>query len=545
MDDRVRFVGRVDDHVLRRWQRTAAVTVCLSRHEAYGLVLAEAVAAGSGVVASDIEAHREVASAIGGRVRLVHPDLPASDLAAAIEEARRESSEVWPEPSVTTWQEVAERTLALYDGRAVARGRAMTPARSGGGRPTHVCIVGSGMTFVSGISYFTYFLAAAFTERYETSVVLMRRLVPRRFYPGRDRVGAPISDLEVASICPTFDGVDWFALPSLLRAGRFLRHQRPDVVVFQWWTGAVVLSYLHLARVARRGGARVILEFHEDQDTGEASLPMVERIVRPGLCRLIRRADHFVVHSEWDRARLSDRFCLDPTEVSVIPVGPFDVGGDDETGPPIRSVDGEAGTDRTVTVLFFGTIRPYKGLEDLIDAFDLLPRGDELQWRLLVVGETWEGWDLPTRKIRASPFAGDIEFINRYVTDAEIPQLYARADIVALPYLRSSASGPLHLTMRRGLPVVITDVGGLREAARDYPGTVFVPAGDPRSLADGIVAGLDLRGVRHEGTGTWERSVELFSAAIDRPNSEEVDGRPFRGGLPGSDPSGRLSRAFH
>jgi len=114
VDDRVRFIGRVETDVLRRWQRTAAVTVCLSRHEAYGLVLAEAVTAGSAVVASDIEAHREVASAVGGRVRLVPPDLSASDLAAAIEEAHRGSSEARPEPSVTTWTEVAERTLALY-----------------------------------------------------------------------------------------------------------------------------------------------------------------------------------------------------------------------------------------------------------------------------------------------------------------------------------------------------------------------------------------------------------------------------------------------
>src|SRR3974377_2057895 len=90
------------------------------------------------------------------------------------------------------------------------------------------------------------------------------------------------------------------------------------------------------------------------------------------------------------------------------------------------------------------------------------------------VGEAWEGWDLPERKIRSSPFAADIEFINRYVVDAEIAGLYSRADVVALPYHRSSASGPLPLTMQRGLPVVITDVGGLTEASRDYSGTVCV-----------------------------------------------------------------------
>ncbi len=112
--NRIRFVGRLDTDLLRRWQRTAAVTVCLSRHEAYGLVLAEAVAAGSAVVASDIPAHREVAAAVGGRVRLVPPDLSIPELAAAIEEAQTTPSEAIVVANTPTWTEVAERTLAVY-----------------------------------------------------------------------------------------------------------------------------------------------------------------------------------------------------------------------------------------------------------------------------------------------------------------------------------------------------------------------------------------------------------------------------------------------
>ncbi len=281
----------------------------------------------------------------------------------------------------------------------------MTAARSEEAPALRVCIVGSGTQFVSGVSYYTYFLVDTFAKRYETSVVLMRNLVPRRFYPGRDRVGTPITDLHASKICPAFDGVDWFAIPSLPRAGRFLRQQKPEVIVFQWWTGAVLPAFLYLLAVARRGGAKVILEFHEDQDTGEASLPLVERIVRPGLRRLILGADHFVVHSEWDRNRLCEKFCLEPSAVSVIPVGPFEVGGEHES--PARAETGapSQGSDETITVMFFGTIRPYKGVEDLIDAFELLPRRGRVRWRLLVVGETWEGWDLPERKIRSSPFA--------------------------------------------------------------------------------------------------------------------------------------------
>jgi glycosyltransferase involved in cell wall biosynthesis len=382
-----------------------------------------------------------------------------------------------------------------------------------------ICVVGSGTRFISGISYYTYYLSGALQQTFDVSVILMRRLLPRRFYPGRERVGAHITDIETSNIVPTFDGVDWFAVPSLFRAGRFLREHQPDVVVFQWWTGTVLHSFLYLLRVARRSGASIVLEFHEDQDSGEAGMPLVERLVRPGLRHLIGSAEHYVVHSQWDKDRLGAKFSLDPAKVSVIPHGPYPINVGPEPAPtnavtaPVREEGQHEGEE--VTILFFGTIRPYKGAEDLVEAFDLLPRDGSIHWRLLAVGETWEGWELPAEKIRESAFAEDIEFVNRYVTDAELPELFDRADIVALPYHRASASGPLHMTMHRGLPVVVTDVGGLSEAAADYTGTIFVPPANPDALAEGIVSALDLRAQHHTDLHTWDVSRECYAALIE------------------------------
>ena len=373
-----------------------------------------------------------------------------------------------------------------------------------------VCVVGSGTRFVSGISYFTYYLTTAIAGRYQTSAILMRNLVPRRLYPGRDRVGASITELQVSDICPTYDGVDWHLIPSLPRAARFLRGQVPDIVIFQWWTGAVLPSYLYLQWTARRLGAKVVVEFHEDQDTGETALPLVERLVRPGLRRFIRRSDHFVVHSQWDKSRLCEKLGLPERSVSVVPHGPYFIEG----GSPVES-DGSTKIGSDVTILFFGTIRPYKGLEDLIEAFELLPREGTARWRLLVVGETWEGWTLPAEKITSSRFGADIEFVNRYVGDDEVAGFFSRVDVVALPYLRSSASGPLHLSMQRGLPVVVTDVGGLTEAVNGYSGAVLVPPRDPAALASAIVTAAELRGKRHVDFHTWEHTLECVTEIVE------------------------------
>jgi len=374
-----------------------------------------------------------------------------------------------------------------------------------------VCVVGSGTRFVSGISYYTYFLACALKQRYDVVSILMRHLIPRRWYPGRQRVGHSLMAYDLAAEVPTFDGVDWWGWPSVPRAVSFLRSQRPHVLILQWWSSSVLPWYLLLARQAIRGGGVVIVELHEDLDTGEARVPLVGWLARRGLKALCRRASMLVVHSTWDRDRMSASLGIDPVKFRVIPHGPYpisDAALGEATGPPsARSLRERS----ELTVLFFGTIRPYKGLEHLIGAFEQVRRDFALPWKLVVVGETWEGWTLPLELIERSPYRDDIELVNRYVTDQEAASYFQRADVVALPYLRSSASGPLAIAQAYGLPVAVTAVGGLVEAVADYTGAVLVRPGSSDDLARGLLSAADLRGRRHSAPVTWQTVAQSYA----------------------------------
>jgi glycosyltransferase involved in cell wall biosynthesis len=207
-------------------------------------------------------------------------------------------------------------------------------------------------------------------------------------------------------------------------------------------------------------------------------------------------ADAYIVHSEFDRVALAKNFGIEERPVAVVRHGPFShYAVADST--PLREVPEDA-----CNILFFGTIRPYKGLEDLVQAFESLAAEDEHCW-LTVVGETWENWTRPIELIKASKYRDRITLVNHYVSDAEASRWFAGADVVALPYRRSSASGPLHLTMDAGLPVVVTDVGGLREATRGYAGAVLVSADGPGSLRDGLRKAMALRGRRYEDASSW------------------------------------------
>jgi glycosyltransferase involved in cell wall biosynthesis len=375
-------------------------------------------------------------------------------------------------------------------------------------RPPHarqrIVVVGSGWRFLSGISYYTCRLSNALSNRYDVGAILMRQLLPTRLYPGRGRVGQPLNDLRYDDRVEVFDGVDWWGLPSLVRAVRFLRRFRPDVLVLQWWTGTVLHSYLVLCLVARMSGVRVVIEFHEVQDTGEARFRWASAYVRKCIRPLLGATSGVVVHSRFDQETLRRTYALSTVPQVVARHGPYD----HHVAPAQRQAD--PGESRRI--LYFGTIRPYKGLEDLIDAFELLPD----DWRLTVVGETWEGWTLPTDMIAASPVRDRIEFVNRYVTDAEVNDFFAAAGLVVLPYRRSSASGPLHIAMSHGLPVVVTAVGGLVEAAGDYPGVRFAPAADPAGLAAAIRSAAPLIGRRHSDPSSWEHTVLAYDDLLTR-----------------------------
>ncbi len=370
-----------------------------------------------------------------------------------------------------------------------------------------VCVVGAGTRFLSGISYYTQVLANELARSHDVSVILMRQLLPTRLYPGRARVGVELVRPVYAPGMRVFDGVDWYWIPSLARALAFLVRERPEVLVLQWWTGTVLHSYTALAAMARLLGVHVVIEFHEVLDPAEASQPLVQRYVQAISPALLRLTAGFVVHSEYDRALLEEHYKLGDRPVALIPHGPYNqyVG----TGMGAAPAAEGSGVCR---LLFFGTIRPFKGLEDLLTAFDALSPDEAARYQLTVVGETWEGWTLPEEMIARSPHRDRITFTNRYVHDDEVGDFFAAADVVVLPYHRSSASGPLQIAMSTGLPVIVTAVGGLREAVSGYAGAITIPPKDPEALRAALPRAAALRGQRFADPHSWERTVQRYDA---------------------------------
>jgi glycosyltransferase involved in cell wall biosynthesis len=371
-----------------------------------------------------------------------------------------------------------------------------------------VVIVGSGGHFASGISHYTYLLSCTLKEEYEIGALLMRRLVPKRLYPGRDHVGAPVaSALVYPPDVPIYDGVDWYWGPSLTKALRYLDGQRPNIVIFQWWAGAVLHTYLRLAKYAARHGAKIVLEWHESQDVGEAAIPGARRYVQLLMPRLLSLADAHVVHSDFDLQAIQSTYPLGNSIVRVIAHGPYS-----HLVTEAPRTDGRK--ESPFQLLNFGVVRPFKGVEDLVTAFGMLDRDQASQFRLAVVGETWEQWTVPDDAIARSPHADLIDRVNRYVSDEELAAYVAQADAIVLPYHRSSMSGPLHIALTAGLPVVVTAVGGLLEVVRDYEGAVLVPPQDPAAIRNALLKLPAVRSQRYPNPHSWQQTLDGYRMLI-------------------------------
>jgi glycosyltransferase involved in cell wall biosynthesis len=133
------------------------------------------------------------------------------------------------------------------------------------------------------------------------------------------------------------------------------------------------------------------------------------------------------------------------------------------------------------TLLFFGLIREYKGLDMLLRALRELPGA-----RLVVAGDPLDPVE-PLQRLAAELGVPDrVEWRLGYLPDEEIPRLMHEATLVVVPYRKIDSSGVLATALGHGRPAVVTDVGGLPDPIRDFGAGRVVPPEDARALAAAI-----------------------------------------------------------
>ena len=352
-----------------------------------------------------------------------------------------------------------------------------------------IAVIGPVPPIRSGVARHTAATAQALAQLAEVRVWSFSRQYRNWIYPGSSERSADLRPPEGLTIASGLDGMNPL---SWHRTASQVARWQPDLAVIPVWTFVLAPALGTIARSLRRQGVPVCAIVHNAVDHEAAWWK--NRLSKWQLAQ----ADRYVTHND----TLADavRAISPGAPVAILPHPVFD-----DFPQPL----GALARQRALELLFYGLVRPYKGLEIAIEALALSGRRDV---RLTIAGEFWQGEDQLRAQITRLGLTDMVEIRPGHVSDADTAELFARADAVVLPYRAVSGSGVVPLACRYGRAVIASDLPGLASTIENGKSGWLFPTGDARSLSE-IIARLDRHQTAMAGdhamefgrTLTWER----------------------------------------
>ena len=329
-----------------------------------------------------------------------------------------------------------------------------------------------------GIAQFNANLFTELGKEHEVRAFNFSRQYPSFLFPGKTQYVTPEDEavaIESEALLDTANPFNWG------HAASRIREYDPDVLIVRYWMSYFGPSLGCIARKMKKG-CKVIAILdnvipHEphffDRPLTSYFLKAVDGCIC--LCNEVRRD------------------LLDIRKEAVSTVQPH----------PIYNHFGEKLDRKEAEVklglkpdkrnlLFFGLIREYKGLDILIKAFDLL--GDEYQ--LIIAGEPYGSFDRYQTLIDSSPKSSSIKLFPDYIRDSEVKNYFSCADVCVLPYRSATQSGISAISNHFELPMIVTDVGGLKETVGERGIGLVCEEITPECVADKIRLYFDEKGLR-------------------------------------------------
>ncbi|MBI1886463.1 MAG: glycosyltransferase [Chloroflexi bacterium] len=394
-----------------------------------------------------------------------------------------------------------------------------------------VTLVGS-LPPIKGVSPYTSHLlrALAADQTLDLEFVGFRSIYPRRFYPGGEPVDPSVIRGEYPGV-KVRNVLAWYNPLSWVWAGLTLNG---DVVHAQWWSYILAPVYATVLAIARLRGKRVVVTVH--------NVDPHERVWwKKALNRAIYSfGQRFIVHSEPNRESLGRLYGRSANAVSVVPHGILTAGPLKGLSPAEARAKLEIPAEAPVA-LCFGNIRPYKGVEVLLQAWPEVLKACPPA-RLVVAGKPWTEWEPFQRLIDGLGIASSLHLFLDFVPADRLEEFFAAADVVVLPYSQFDAqSGVGTLALFFAKPMVVTSVGGLPELVQDAQ--AVIPPDDAGALASAIAKILTderLRGKLAADAAevaarfSWEpiaaQTVEVYRTLVSAGATPAGGTEPFEGG---------------
>lgn len=348
-----------------------------------------------------------------------------------------------------------------------------------------------------GIAHYNYFLCEALHRKGVTLLCITSREKENYFASNAFPV-RPILFPHYRYCSPWLKGIFYFF--SLCLFFFQVLKEKPDVI--HWHELKIYSIEYMLLKYLKKRNIKLVLSAHD-------VLHPEKQVITPYLKKLYHTFDQLIAHTEDSRNILQNVFQVVPEKIQVIPHGEY---SGIAQGMEKQKAKNQLGiSPHAFVILFFGYIRPYKGLDILLKAFGEV-RKKIRDAVLLIAGEAKEPFQKYEKLMEHLGISHAVKSFIGYVPLEQVPVYFSSADIVVLPYRHIYQSGVVHLAFGFQKPVIVTRVGGLPETVEHGKTGFVVSPEDPQALANAIVEAFsDPLRLEEMGRRGYEKSQEGLS----------------------------------
>ena len=339
----------------------------------------------------------------------------------------------------------------------------------------NITLIGPAYPIRGGNALLIAHLYDSLAATHNVQVISFSRLYPQFLFPGvrqRDISTVAIKRHPATPIIDCINPITWW------KAARLAASMNPDMLVFTWWNPFFGILVRTIATIFKRRTGKPIVIIAENVISHEGRWIDVF-LTKIALCT----ADRFLVLSKVVEGGVQKLFPATKVFRSSLPVY-------DCYQPPQKLTQQQAqqqlGLEHKCVMLFFGYIRQYKGLMNIIEALPLI-RKQVTNAHLLIVGEFYDDPQPYLDRIKKLGVEDAVTMINEFVANEAVHLYFTAANVAVLPYNEATQSGILSIAYGFAKPVVITDVGGLAELVEDGKTGFIVPPHDHTRLADALI----------------------------------------------------------
>ncbi|RME60597.1 glycosyltransferase [Candidatus Parcubacteria bacterium] len=360
----------------------------------------------------------------------------------------------------------------------------------------NVALIGPVYPYRGGIAHFTTALTRALQARHNVTVYSYRRQYPTWLYPGesdRDPSMQP-ETVPARYLLDSLNPMSWFHTAGAVTA------QKPDAVLLQWWTTFWGPADLVLGSIIQRAGFPLYYLVHNalPHERRRWDIPMTRLTLgtADGLLALSRREAHRL-QAMFPHQRIA--YCPHPVYTLFSEQRMSQAEARAQLGLPTEGH----------VILFFGLVRPYKGLMTLLESLIHL-RQAGIEVHVVVAGEFWDTVTPYQQFIQAHALTEHVTLHTGYIPNEAVAAYFCAADAFAAPYTTATQSGALKTALGFGLPVAAsTAVAESADAPNGYP-LFTAPPESPEAFAQALRAALQARPMAIQSQATWERLVQAI-----------------------------------